>query len=89
MWAAKPHYYGSAFYNWPYTFGLLFGLGLYARYREDPDRFRGGYDDLLSSCGLAAAADLAARFDIDVRDQKFWASSLAVLQARIKEFVSR
>src|SRR5688572_21142521 len=25
MWAAKPHYYGSTFYNWPYTFGLLFG----------------------------------------------------------------
>lgn len=31
MWAAKPHYHGSLFYNWPYAFGLLFGLGLYAR----------------------------------------------------------
>ena len=27
MWAVKPHYYGSHFYNWPYTYGLLFGLG--------------------------------------------------------------
>jgi len=87
MWAAKPHYYGSAFYNWPYTFGLLFGLGLYARYSEDPERFRGGYDDLLSSCGLAAAADLAARFDIDVRDGAFWAASLRVIQDRIDTFV--
>ena len=52
MWAAKPHYYGSLFYNWPYAFGLLFGLGLYARFQEDPDRFRHGYDDLLSSTGL-------------------------------------
>jgi oligoendopeptidase F len=86
MWAAKPHYYGSAFYNWPYTFGLLFGLGLYARYADDPDRFRQGYDDLLSSCGLAPAAELAARFDIDVRDQAFWASSLAVIQERIATF---
>ena len=40
MWAVKPHYYSPHFYNWPYTFGLLFGLGLFARYRDDPDRFR-------------------------------------------------
>jgi oligoendopeptidase F len=88
MWAAKPHYYSSAFYNWPYTFGLLFGLGLYARYTEEPDRFRGGYDDLLSSCGLASVADLAGRFGIDVRDTAFWAASLRVLQDRIEEFVA-
>lgn len=88
MWAAKPHYYSSAFYNWPYTFGLLFGLGLYARYIEEPDRFRGGYDDLLSSCGLASAADLAGRFGIDVRDNAFWAASLRVLRDRIEEFVA-
>ena len=88
MWAAKPHYYSSAFYNWPYTFGLLFGLGLYARYTEDQDRFRGGYDDLLSSCGLASAADLAGRFGIDVHDTAFWQASLRVLQDRIDEFVA-
>ena len=40
MWAVKPHYYGSHFYNWPYTYGLLFGLGLFAKYREDPERFQ-------------------------------------------------
>ena len=38
MWAVKPHYYGAHFYNWPYTYGLLFGLGLFARYRDDPER---------------------------------------------------
>ncbi len=85
MWAAKPHYYSSSFYNWPYTFGLLFGLGLYARYTEDPERFRSGYDDLLSSVGLAGAADLAARFDIDVRDGAFWTASLDVIRARVDE----
>lgn len=34
MWAVKPHYYGRSFYNYPYTFGLLFGLGLYAQYEQ-------------------------------------------------------
>jgi pepF/M3 family oligoendopeptidase len=88
MWAAKPHYYSSTFYNWPYTFGLLFGLGLYASYREDPDRFRGRYDDLLSSCGLGSARDLAGRFGIDVADEAFWTASLDVIRRRIDDFCS-
>ncbi|MGH2354755.1 MAG: M3 family oligoendopeptidase [Chloroflexota bacterium] len=87
MWAMKPHYYSSrSFYNWPYTFGLLFGLGLYARYREDADRFRAGYDDLLSSTGLEGAADLGRRFGIDVRSVPFWRASLDVIRERIDEF---
>jgi oligoendopeptidase F len=86
MWAVKPHYYATAFYNWPYTYGLLFGIGLYAQYREDPDRFRSGYDDLLSATGLATAAELGQRFGIDVADEAFWASSLRVLEERVEEF---
>jgi pepF/M3 family oligoendopeptidase len=86
MWAVKPHYYSSAYYNWPYCFGLLFGIGLYSRYKEDPDRFRAGYDDLLSSTGLQPAADLANRFGIDVSSVDFWSSSLDVIRARIDDF---
>ena len=87
MWAVKPHYYSTHFYNWPYTFGLLFGLGLYARYLEDAERFRRGYDHLLSSTGLDDAAGLAASFGIDVRQEEFWRSSLDVLERRIDHFV--
>jgi oligoendopeptidase F len=88
MWAVKGHYYGPTFYNYPYTFGLLFGLGLYARYQEDPDRFRAGYDDLLASTGLADAATLARRFGFDTRALDFWRSSLDVIRNRITEFES-
>jgi pepF/M3 family oligoendopeptidase len=85
MWAVKGHYF-TAYYNWPYCFGLLFGIGLYAEYERDPERFRDGYDDLLSSTGLGEAADLAARFGIDVRSVGFWSASLDVLRGRIDEF---
>jgi pepF/M3 family oligoendopeptidase len=88
MWAVKPHYYATAFYNWPYTFGLLFGIGLYARYTADPDRFRLGYDDLLAATGLADAAELAGRFGIDIRDESFWSDSLDVIRQRIERFAS-
>jgi oligoendopeptidase F len=86
MWAVKGHYYGSHFYNWPYTYGLLFGLGLFARYRDDPDRFRDGYDDLLSRVGMNTAEELGQEFDIDVTDEAFWTASLDVLRARIAEY---
>jgi len=86
MWAMKPHYYFSAFYNYPYTFGLLFGLGLYARYEEDADEFRAGYDDLLSSTGMADAATLASRFGIDIGSPEFWRGSLDVIRGEIDRY---
>ena len=86
MWVLKPHYYGSHFYNWPYTYGLLFGLGLYARVRDDPDRFRAGYDDLLSRAGMNTAEELGQAFGLDVTDEAFWTASLDVLRARMDEY---
>jgi pepF/M3 family oligoendopeptidase len=89
MWAVKGHYYSvnHAFYNFPYMFGLLFGLGLYARYRQDPESFKTGYDELLSSTGLADAATLAARFGIDLRSSAFWQESFDVVRRQIDRFL--
>jgi len=86
MWAYKPHYYHSTFYNYPYMFGLLFGLGLYARYQQDPESFRDRYDALLEATGIADAADLAARFGIDIRTTDFWLASLDIVRADIDRF---
>jgi oligoendopeptidase F len=86
MWAVKPHYYSSSFYNYPYTFGLLFGLGLYARYRQGPESFKAQYDELLSRTGMGDAATLAAEFGIDTRDETFWVSSLDVIRESIAEY---
>ena len=88
MWAVKGHYYstGTSYYNYPYTFGLLFGLGLYAQRQHDPAGFVAAYDDLLAAAGMADAATLAGRFGIDTRAPDFWRSSLDVLRARINRF---
>lgn len=88
MWAVKPHYYsaGRSFYNFPYLFGHLFGLGLFRRFQEDPEAFRAGYDDLLSSTGMAPASELAARFGIELSKSAFWESSLAVLEEDVRAF---
>jgi pepF/M3 family oligoendopeptidase len=88
MWAMKPHYYstGLSFYNYPYMFGLLFGLGLYARYQQDPAAFKTGYDDLLAATGLGDAATLAARFGIDIRSTDFWRASFDIIRQDIDLF---
>jgi oligoendopeptidase F len=86
MWVLKPHYYGSHFYNWPYSYGLLFGLGLFASYQADPERFRVGYADLLSRAGMDTAEQLGMAFGLDVTDPAFWAGSVDVIRDRITQY---
>ena len=89
MWAWKPHYYrpNLSFYNYPYAFGLLFGLGLYAIYQERGEVFLSQYDTLLASTGEATAADLAASFGIDIRQPAFWHSSMQLIEARVARYL--
>ncbi|MFT3890335.1 MAG: M3 family oligoendopeptidase [Anaerolineales bacterium] len=88
MWTWKPHYYsvGLSFYNFPYAFGLLFGTGLYAIFKERGEAFVQDYKQLLASTGEATAADLADRFGIDIRTKKFWADSLAIIGKRVDRY---
>jgi pepF/M3 family oligoendopeptidase len=88
MWTWKPHYYyaGLSFYNFPYAFGLLFGLGLYAIYQQRGEAFVQDYKNLLASTGEATAADLAARFGIDIRSRKFWEDSLGLIGKKIDRY---
>jgi oligoendopeptidase F len=89
MWTWKPHYYrsGLSFYNFPYAFGSLFGIGLYAIYRQSGADFIPDYVDLLTNTGEAKAADLAARFDINIREQAFWENCLKVIGKRIERYL--
>ncbi|HKZ68685.1 MAG TPA: hypothetical protein VJ020_01310, partial [Anaerolineales bacterium] len=70
----------------PYAFGLLFGLGLYAVYKQRGAAFVPDYENLLASTGLDSPANLAARFGIDLRDRKFWEDSLKVIERRIERY---
>jgi oligoendopeptidase F len=90
MWTWKPHYYrpGLAFYNYPYAFGLLFGTGLYTIYQERGADFVEEYKDLLASTGMAFAADLAERFEIDLRSQSFWKGSLKLIGERVERYLN-
>jgi pepF/M3 family oligoendopeptidase len=88
MWTWKPHYYSSgfSFYNYPYTFGLLFATGLYAIYEQRGAEFVEDYKNLLASTGEDTAARLAKRFGIDITKRKFWDDSLAIIGKRVDRY---
>lgn len=90
MWAWKPHYYSAeqSFYNFPYAFGLLFGLGLYAIYQERGDGFVTDYKDLLRSTGQDTAEALSTKFGLDISTIDFWRKSLRIIERRIEEYQS-
>ena len=89
MWAVKGHYYstGFSFYNYPYAFGQLFGLGLYNRStKEKSDRpFYEKYNELLSLTGQLPAEDVAATVGIDITDPAFWQEGMDIIASYAKQ----
>ena len=87
MWACKGHYYSTDvhFYNFPYAFGQLFAVGVYALYRERGAAFLPDYEKLLRSAGSGMVRDVAASVGIDVADVNFWRSSLKVFEEKLDE----
>jgi len=88
QWAAMPHFFfpGISYYNFPYTFGLLFSLGLYAQYQQRGTAFIPNFEALLASTGEAMPLELAARFGINLRERSFWQASLKLIEQRVQRF---
>ncbi|MDR1074613.1 MAG: M3 family oligoendopeptidase [Treponema sp.] len=88
MWAVKSHYYSAAlgFYNYPYAFGQLFSLGLYAVRSEDRQGFAEKYKAMLALTGSATVEDVARSIGCDIEGGAFWRKSLNMLAKRVDEF---
>ena len=89
MWINKSHYYmvGMHFYNFPYAFGLLFGLSVYQKFKKEGAAFLSQYDEFLASCGSDTIANVAKTIGIDVRSSDTWRSALDVIRKEIDAFV--
>ncbi len=87
MWAVKGHYYSSglSFYNFPYAFGQLFGLGVY-RLSQDGSDFGPRYDELLYSTGMDSAPTVTAKVGCDITKKSFWQGSLDIVGSYVDEF---
>ena len=87
MWAVKGHYYRSSlsFYNFPYAFGLLFGLGVY-HLGKGEDNFAKRYDELLLYSGQNSGEKVAASASLDITKKEFWQGSMAIVKQYVDEF---
>ena len=89
FWANKLHFYisGLSFYNFPYLFGYLFSLGVYARRETFGTAFFQRYVALLRDTGRMTAEDLAAQhLQVDLAKPDFWRDTLTMLEGRIALF---
>jgi oligoendopeptidase F len=82
FWMAKQHFYFTdlPFYNFPYTFGYLFSLGIYAHLRHHR-RAEEVYASLLRDTGNQTAEDLAERYlGAKLGEPFFWQEALRLIQ---------
>jgi pepF/M3 family oligoendopeptidase len=84
FWASKLHFYitGLSFYNFPYTFGYLFSLGIFARAREEGAAFAPRYAELLMLTGSDSAENVARQaLGVDLEKPDFWNASIDLIAA--------
>lgn len=89
FWASKLHFSIAevSFYNFPYTFGYLFSLSLFARKNEWGSQFSEKYKAILRDTGLMTAEDLIQKhLNEDITKKEFWQKSLDIVIEKIDEF---
>jgi len=89
FWAAKMHFFFTdvPFYNFPYTFGYLFSLGIYTQSQSDPN-FEDKYIALLKDTGQMNVEELAqTHLQVDLRTPDLWQRGLDVIKKDVEEFI--
>ncbi|MBC5636211.1 M3 family oligoendopeptidase [Ornithinibacillus sp. BX22] len=90
FWCSKLHFFidGIPFYNFPYTFGFLFSLGIYAEYLKDKDGFEDKYIALLRDTGSMKVEDLAQKhLGVDITKEDFWTAGIQLMAKDAAEFI--
>ncbi|MEL7067516.1 MAG: M3 family oligoendopeptidase [Cyanobacteria bacterium J06581_3] len=89
FWASKLHFSISelGFYNYPYLFGYLFSLGIYAQQPVYGDEFNSRYTALLRDTGTMTAEDLVQHhLQKDLSQPQFWQDSLKIVDHAVSHF---
>lgn len=91
FWASKLHFYMTSvpFYNFPYTFGYLFSLSIYAKALEEGKNFEEKYMALLRDTAVMTVEELAMKhLGEDITKQAFWAKGVTLCVEDVKEFLT-
>ncbi|MGN2616725.1 M3 family oligoendopeptidase [Aliivibrio fischeri] len=89
FWASKLHFSipEVSFYNYPYLFGYLFSIGVYAQREAKGADFYGDYINLLRDTGTMRAEEVVQKhLQMDLTQETFWQQSLDRVSNQIDEF---
>ena len=89
FWASKLHFSmsGRSFYNYPYLFGYLFSLGIYAKKDSMGANFHSLYVDLLRDTGRMNAEELVMKhFNEDITKKDFWLKSIRIVEESVQKY---
>lgn len=90
FWASKLHFFidDVPFYNFPYTFGFLFSLGIYAQSMQQSGNFEETYISLLRDTGSMTTEDLVLKhLGADITQLEFWNQGLEIMAEDVAEFL--
>jgi oligoendopeptidase F len=90
FWISKLHFYitYTPFYNFPFTFGYLLSLGVYALGKDDDAGFPERYRQLLIATGCQNSEDaVQSSLGYSLEGDEFWNRSLDIVEARVQEFL--
>ncbi|PSL45897.1 pepF/M3 family oligoendopeptidase [Salsuginibacillus halophilus] len=90
FWSSKLHFHmtGVPFYNFPYTFGYLFSLGIYQRAKEEGPAFEDQYIALLRDTASMPVEELAWKhLHADITKKEFWKEAAAPLLEDVEQFL--
>ena len=89
LWASKLHFYidDLSFYNFPYVFGYLFSLGIYAK-AQQTGNFEDHYIALLRDTANMSTEDLARKhLGVDLTKPDFWLAGVNLIKRDVAEFM--
>ncbi|ROV59484.1 M3 family oligoendopeptidase [Vibrio ponticus] len=89
FWASKLHFSISeiSFYNYPYLFGYLFSIGVYAQREAKGEQFYRDYVELLRDTGSMVAEDVVERhLGMDLSKAEFWQQSIDLVNDKVSQF---
>ena len=89
FWASKLHFYitGTSFYNFPYTFGYLFSLGIFARAKQEGPDFPAPLRGAAPTHGQRYCGGVARRsLGVDLESPDFWQASVDLIEEDLSTF---
>lgn len=90
FWASKLHFYITEipFYNFPYTFGYLLSLGVYAMAGDMGGDFPEQYRKLLIATGCQESEEaVMSTLGQDLTKPDFWNKSLDIVEERVRQYL--